>query len=131
MFSYVCFLRVEEGFLLDVKKLREHQSRAGGITWLSLLGTVKGVKGMHTYLLWSVPCIRTSINVEAWRDKLLRVHQHFGRKDGPAICDDNGFLMRTRYMNEIRWEIMEELYLEDPDLFPNSITSAEDTRIKI
>ena len=29
-FFYVCSLRGEEGFLLDIKKLREHWSRVGG-----------------------------------------------------------------------------------------------------
>ena len=39
--------------------------------------------------------------------------------------------MRTRYMNKMLWEIMKELYLEDPDLFPKSITCVEDIRTKI
>ena len=38
-FSYVCSLRGEEGFLLDIKKLREHGSKAGGLIWLPLVGT--------------------------------------------------------------------------------------------
>ena len=130
-FSYVCSLRGEEGFLLDIKKLREHGSKAGGLIWLPLVGTVKGDKGTHTYLLRSVPQTDTGINVEAWRYRLLQVHKFFGREDGPAICDDDGFLMRSRDMNEMLWEVMEELYTEDPDLFPKSITSVEDVRTKI
>ena len=129
--SYVCSLRGEEGFLLDIKKLRENRSKAGGLIWLPLIGTVKGDKGTHTYLLRSVPQTDTGIDVEAWRNKLLKVHEYFGREDGPAICDDNGYLMRTRDMNEMLWEIMEELYEEDTDLFPKSITSVEDVRTKI
>ena len=39
--------------------------------------------------------------------------------------------MRTRDMNEMLWEIMEELYEEDRDLFPKSITSVKDIRTKI
>ena len=34
--------------------------------------------------------------------------------------------MRTRDMNKMLCEIMEEMYLEDPELFPKSITSVED-----
>ena len=71
----------------------------GSLIWLPLLGTVKGDKGTHTYLLWSVPHTDTKINVEAWKDRLLRVHEHFGRKDG-------GYLMRTHDMDEMLWEIM-------------------------
>ena len=130
-FSYVCSLRGEEGFLMDIKKLREHRSRAGGLIWLRLLGMVKGDKGAHTYLLRSVPCTRTGIDVAMWGYKLLQVHQHFVREDGPAICDDDGYLTRTRDMNEMLWKIMEELYLEDPDLFPKSITCVKDVRSKI
>ena len=103
----------------------------GGLTWLPLVGTVKGDKGTHTYLLRPVPITRTGIDVALWRDQLLQVHQFFGRNDGPAICDDDGYLMRTRDMNEMLWKIMEEVYLEDPDLFPKSITCVEEVRTKI
>ena len=99
---------------------------AGGLTWLPLVCTVKSDKGIYTYLLRSVPITSTGIDVALWREKLLQVHQHFGREDGPPMCDDNSYLMRTRDMNEMLWEIMEELYLEDPDLFPKSITCVED-----
>ena len=130
-FSYVCSLRGEEVFFLIHKEVARTSIPSGGIIWLPLLGTVKGYKGIHTYLLRPVPCTRTGINLAVWRDKLLRVHQYFGREDGPAICDDNGFLMRTRDMNEMMREITEELYLEGPDHFPKPITSVEDVRTKI
>jgi len=34
-------------------------------------------------------------------------------------------------MNEMLWEVMEELYLENPDAFTKAITCVEDIRIKI
>ena len=92
---------------------------------------VKGGKGTHRYVLRSSPETKTGINVEAWGNKLLRIHEYFGKEDGPAICNDDGYLMRTRDMNEILWEIMQELYIKNPDLFPKSITSVEDVRTKM
>ena len=34
-------------------------------------------------------------------------------------------------MNKMLWEVMEELYLENPDAFPKAITCVEDIRIKV
>jgi len=61
-------LQGEEGFLPDIKKLKEHRSKAGGLIWVPLVGTVKGDKGMHTYLLCAIPETKTGINVENWRE---------------------------------------------------------------
>ena len=129
--SYVSSLRGEEGFLLDIGKLREHSHRDDGLVWLPLVGTVKGDKGFHTYMLRSVPITGSGINVAGWRDMALRVHERYNRTDGPAICDGDGYLMTHRSMNLMLWEIMEELYLENPSDFPASIKDVDDIREKI
>ena len=61
----------------------------------------------------------------------LRVHERYDRTVGPAICDEDGYLMTHRSMNLMLWEIMEELYLENPSDFPVSIEGVEDIREKV
>jgi len=125
-FSYVCSLRGEEGFLLDIQLLKKHRSLSNGLVWLPLIGKVKGDRAVRTYLLRSVPVTSSGIDVKKWRDKLLRLHEFENRTHGPAICDDDGYLMSHRTMNEMLWTVMEELYSEDPDQFPKVITCLED-----
>ena len=125
-FSYVCSFRGEEGFLLDIKLLKEHRSLSNGLVWWPLIGKVKGDRKVRTYLLRSVPITSSGIDVEGWRNKLLRLHEFENRNHGPAICDDDGYLMSNRKMNEMLWTVMEELYTEDPDQFPKAITCLED-----
>ena len=52
---------------------------------------------------------------------VLQVHERCDRMNGPAICDDDGYLMTHRSMHLMLSEIMEELYLENPSVFPVSI----------
>ena len=61
--SYVSSLRGEEGFLLDIDKLREHSHQDDGLVWLPLVGTVNGDKEFHTYILRSVPITGSGIPV--------------------------------------------------------------------
>jgi len=125
-FSNVCLLRGEEGFLLDIQLLKKHRSLSNGLVWWPLIGKVKGDREVRTYLLRSVPVTISGINVKMWRDKLLKLHEFEDRNRGPAICDDNGYLISHRIMNEMLWTVMEELYSEDPDQFPKAITCLED-----
>jgi len=91
-----------------------------------LIGQVKGDRKVRTYLLRSVPVTSSGIDDQAWRDKLLRLHEFENRNHGPAICDNDGYLVSRRKMNEMLWTVMEELYTEDPDQFPKAITCLDD-----
>ena len=73
------------------------------------------------------PNVLSSINLTrlVW---ILLIHDYFGRDEGPAICEDNGYLMSHGAMNEMLWEVMEELWIKNPDSFPKAIKCIEDIR---
>ena len=64
-------------------------------------------------------------------DRLAFVHKDAGIKEGPAICDEDGYLLSYSAMNELFWQVLDEVYDVSPDLFPKDVTSSEDIRIKI
>eukprot|EP00980_Cylindrotheca_fusiformis_P026529 scaffold16361_cov69-Cylindrotheca_fusiformis.AAC.2 len=127
-FAYVLSLRGPEGFMFEISLLFDHRDRRNGLVWLPIVGKVKGADSVNTYFLRSVPVTSSGINVEHWRDLLLAVHHRAGRRQGPAFCDPQGFLLPTRRMNQYLWEALEELFVseEAADLFPKAITSPED-----
>ena len=48
--------------------------------------------------------------------------------EGPAICDNNGFLLSNVAMNDLFWTILEGLYEEDNEYFPKTESSIEEIR---
>ena len=61
----------------------------------------------------------------------MAIHQLAGRLEGPAIYDSQGVIFNSQDMNELFWAILEEIYLEKPDLFPKDICSIVDIRSSI
>ena len=94
-------------------------------------GVVKGQKKVTLHQLRSVPVTNSGIDIEAWRNRLITVHEEADHSEGPTICDDNGFLMTNNEMNNLFWTVLEELYLESPDDFPKDISSIDLIRVRI
>ena len=53
-----------------------------------------------------------------------------GRVAGPAFCDERGVVLTTRAMNEMFYEMPEEIWLEHKTLFLGDITSRADIEEK-
>ena len=130
-FSYVFSLRGNEGFMIDIKELNNNRGLKKGMVWIILSGKVKGQGSPTLHELRSAPVTKSGINVQHWRDRLLLVHDKAGRKEGPAICDPEGFVLSMAAMNELFWTVLEEIYDEDPEAFPKAISSVDDIREKI
>ena len=58
----------------------------------------------------------------------MTVHAAAGRTLGPATCDEAGCLLTSRSVNEVIWELLEELYDEGEIEFPVAITCKDDIR---
>ena len=127
-FSFVLSLRGPEGFMLELKQLRENPELTNGLVWLPLVGKLKGEDNVGTHWLRSVPVTGSGIDVLKWRNWLVAVHQQLGLVDGPAICDSEGFLLPSREVNERFWLLLEELFDDDHSLFPKAITDREKIR---
>ena len=51
----------------------------------------------------------------------MAIHEYAGRNEGPAICDDQGFVLTALDVNDCMWEVLEELYVDNPDDFPQVV----------
>ena len=51
-----------------------------------------------------------------------------GFREGPAICDFDGFVLSSSVMNKLFCTILEEIYGEDPDTFSKAVSSIKDIR---
>jgi hypothetical protein len=129
--SLTLSLRGPEGFMFEIDLLKNHRDRHKGLVWLPIIGKLKGDDRSKTHFLRSVPVTGSGIAVEKWRDWLLAIHQHAGRTNGPAMCDDQGFLLTTERMNTYLWEALEDLYVDHAKEFPKAITELDDIRSRI
>ena len=127
-FALVLSLRGPEGFMFEISLLRKHRVRNNDLVWLPIVGKLKGDSKEEIHYLRSVPVTSSGINVELWRDWLLLVHDQADRVEGPAICDENGFLLPSRTVNEGIWSILEEIYDEGGTEFPMAVKNREDIR---
>ena len=80
--------------------------------------------------LRSVTITGLGIDVETWRDRLLKIHKMAGRIDGPTITNNEGHILSYAEVNDFMWNVLEEIYLEDDSDFPQAITCTDDIRIK-
>ena len=120
-FIYVLSLRGPEGFQIEISLLRKHKDLRNGLVWIPIVGKLKGDSQPGIFLLRSVPYTGSGIDVLLWRDRLLIVHEAAGRSAGPAFCDDQGFLLSSLEVNDGMWDLLEELYDQNPVLFPKAI----------
>ena len=131
-FTYVLSLRGPEGFMFEIGLLRQYDELRNGLIWLPIMGKLKGMTGVDTHCLRSVPVTDSGINIAGWKTMLLKIHEKVGRVEGPAICDSAGFLLTSAAMNEMFWEALEELFeSEHRGLFPMPIQSLEDIRERV
>ena len=124
--SYVLSLRGNEGFMMDIKELLKNRPLKKGLVWIILSGILKGESVPMLHQLRSVPTTDSGVEVKLWRDRLIFVHEQAGRVEGPAICDKDGYLLSFSAMNELFWQVLEEIFIKDPHLFPKDIVSIED-----
>jgi hypothetical protein len=129
--SYVLSLRGNEGFMMDIKELLKNWSMKKGLVWIVLSGILKGESVPELHQLRSVPKTDSGVEIWVWVNRLVFVHDQAGRVEGPAICDEEGYLLSFPAMNELFWQVLEEVFLEDSNLFPKAIATVDDIPEKI
>jgi len=130
-FSYALALRGNEGFMLDIKQLRDNPDLTNDLVWIVLSGKFKNDATPALHELRSVPITSSGINIKLWRDRLAAIHEEAGREYGPAICDDNGYILSNADMNDRFIDLLESVYEDVPDLFPKMIEERRDIRENI
>ena len=114
--------------MFEMKLLNQHLQLNNGLVWLPIIGKLKGDAKEKIHYLRSVPVTSSGINVQRWRDWLVSVHATAGRTVGPAMCDAAGFLLTSRSVNEVIWNLLEELHDEGEVEFPIATKGKEDVR---
>jgi hypothetical protein len=61
---------------------------------------------------------------------VIVVNQECDRVTGPALCDDNGVVLKSRDMNEILHDLLGEIFVEHPAFFDSDIQSISDIEDK-
>ena len=126
---YVLSLRGPEGFMFEIALLKEHANLRNKLVWLPIIGKLKGDTNVRTHFLRAVPKTKSGINVLAWRNRLLGIHETAGRNDGPAFCDAEGYLTYSATMNEFLWKALETIWDSGgKDSFPVAVLSREKIR---
>ena len=124
-------LRGSEGLLIDLAGLRNFQVRdlPHRVT-ITLLGKIKGEHHVRQHLLTSVSTTSSGIQVKNWVNKLIAVRSREGRRDGPAICGNNGKVLATAVLNERLHEALVSIYERHPELFLSDVKGPEDVETK-
>jgi hypothetical protein len=131
-FTYVDSLRGPEGLLVDVGGLRKNLVKGLDKNYviIALLGQVKGEHGEREHLLPTASITRSGINVRRWVQRVIAVNQVCGRVTGPAFCDEEGVVLKSKDMNVILHELLGEIFVEHPGLFQSDIEHQSDIEDK-
>ena len=121
--SFCCSLRGPEGFMLDLHGLRQYLRQGrdnAGIPFVvvPLLGRFKGEEHFRQHLLMSASKTASGLEPRKWLEALVGLHHQQGRDRGPAICDDEGFVVKQSMMNTAFLSCLEAVKEDSPDLFP-------------
>ena len=129
--SFACSLRGNEGFMIDFFGLRSHimdgrfESEVEPHVVIPLLGRFKNEVGQRLHLMLSVSVTKSGFRVRDWVERLVATLWKEGKKDGPAICDKDGYVVESGRMNQ---EFREQLAIVQsvrPDLIKPTINVFE------
>ena len=67
----------------------------------------------------------TGINVKGILARLILEKRRLGFRNRPAISDEEGKLFTVREIDDMLLEVLKDCYLENRELFPLDVTSAE------
>ena len=124
--TFACSLRGNEGFMIDLHGLISHigdgrtDSKDPHVVILSL-GRFKNEVGERMHLMLSVNTTKSGFQVRMWIERLVRTLMNEGKREGPAICDKDGFLMESGPVNK---EFKEQLAIVQslrPDLIKTNL----------
>ena len=104
MVCYACSLRGNEGFMIDLFGLISHirdgrnDSETPHIV-IPLLGRFKNETGERMHLMLAVNITKSGFQVRMWVERMLRILMNEGKREGPAICDEDGYLLKSAQIN--------------------------------
>ena len=124
---YGSSLRGNEGFMMDAQGLCNHISvgaRDDKVphVLVPLLGKFKGECGERLHVLPMASVTSSGIKIRAWLELLVKLLEHEGKTDGPALCDaKEGYLMRSSEIEAVFHDQLEWVQQAFPDLIPPGV----------
>jgi len=120
--TYTASLRGHETFFMDLAGVRRYLStglahRTQPHVVAALMGRFKGETG-EKYHLIPLPVVTNSgIKVGQWMEALFAIRAAEGRYNGPAFCDEDGGVARSRDFEATFIEMLERVQARRPDVF--------------
>ena len=123
--TFACSLRGNEGFMIDLFGLISHikdgrSNTANPHVVIPLLGRFKNEVGERLHLMLSVNETKSGFQVRMWVERWLRILMSEGKRDGPVMCNKNGYLTESGLVNREFREQLAIVQSTRPDLIkPN------------
>ena len=73
---------------MDLGMMMRNKTLKDNMVWIYLTGKLKGKSTVYIHKLRSVAITGSGVDVETWRDRLLKIQKLAGRVDGPAITNN-------------------------------------------
>ena len=125
--TYTLSLRGSEGFLVDLTGMRKNWKKGWPRYFLvALLGKVKGETHDRAHLLPCACVTSSGLQVLDIVQRLVTLKENTGTVGGPAMSNLQGNVFATSEMDGCLLDILEDLYEDNPSLFPNAINHKDD-----
>jgi len=92
---------------------------------IPLLGRFKGEEHFRQHLLISASKTGSGFQPRKWLEALVGLHQQEQRTQGPAICDDDSFIMKQSVLNAAFLSCLEAVLEDSPELFPPGLSVSD------
>jgi hypothetical protein len=92
------------------------------------MGKVKGEHHDRCHLLPCTLLTDSGIKPYQWIKLLIKVMQKQGLFNGPAISDEQGRVLNSSNIDQSMHEVLEELFIQQQDVFPSSIKSKDNVK---
>jgi hypothetical protein len=116
-------LRGPEGLMLDLGAVRSHLHKGKEdpncpFVTIPLLGRFKGEDHHRQHLLFSVSETSSGFQPRKWLEALVAVRQKQQLTQGPAMCDESGYVVPQATINEAFRSCLDAVMEDAPELFP-------------
>ena len=112
--TYAYSLRGNEGFWVDGDSLCQHIDLGRDDTPIphvvvALLGFFKAETGERMHVFSLANTTRSGVRVRVWLERVVRILRTEGKKECPAFCDEEGFILSHQQVEEVLHPIIELL----------------------
>jgi hypothetical protein len=112
--------------MIDKGRMRENHPDAHVV--VPLMGRFKGETGERNVLCLLASVTTSGIAIRRWTERVVFILKKEGRavgEPGPALCDKDGFVLTSTYLNDEMHDMLEKIQMERRDLIPADVKIRE------